>query len=696
MFGTKRLESPWDQALWITRALVVWILCQGSVLGEETLGYMVNPDDSVKSLSNCILDHTESDYLGLGNVVYLINAGFNGTPEGIDNATGMLQGDDFIAKDKNGTEFVQEIGQGGFPWNATGEGEFYHKLLTTRMAGDTVYMIAFEGAAWQPGSYWGKSPETYLVDDSLSQIFESAGGWGTVHQIEMLPTQTQTQTFTPTATPTPTPTVTPTPTDTSTSTPVPTATVTDTPTVTPTPTLTVTPTPTDTSTSTPVPTATAEPTATPVWTDTGWIVAKGDSSSSICGMVMYGKNDPIRGGVAGLPASVEPARDHVLVHFASDSTWWTGIAVANPSTSVQAEVTITIYDSNGRLLSAPANWVVPSHGKVAQTVSGMLSGQAGSGWVSVQSDVDVLAFDVYGNSGTGALGALPSSPLAESLVLPHFVVNNAWWTGVAIVNPGTAPCDVTLSAYQANGTLIEQVAETIQPMGKILSMTQGLLPLTEGKDGWILVQSSPGVPVAACLVYGSKGTIPAKLAALSAVPTSTSMNFSAFMSDTSWWTGIAMVNPSVADANITMTAYAPDGTAIDTVYPVLPGGNKTVGFVNHLFNLAGNSAGWVQAISDQPIVGMQILNANDEVNKAWGMAGVEAQASGDRVYMTHYAVNAPWWTFISVANLSPGSPATVEIQALSSDGKLAGAAQENVPAQGRLWDHVKDVFGRGR
>ena len=431
-----------------------------------------------------------------------------------------------------------------------------------------------------------------------------------------------------------------------------------------------------------------------VWTDTGWLMANGDSSSSICGMVLYGKDDPIRGGVAGLPASVEPARDHVLVHFASDATWWTGIAVANPN-AAQAEVTVTIYDSYGQLLSAPANWVVPCYGKVAQTVSGILSGQIGSGWIKVQSDVDVVAFGVYGNSGTGALGALPNSPLAESLVLPHFVVNNAWWTGVAIVNPGTVPCDVTLSAYQANGVLIEEVDRTIQPMSKTLSMTQGLFPLTEGKDGWILVQScSPGVPVAACVVYGSKNVTPAKLAALSAMPSDTNINFSGFMSDGNWWTGIALVNPSGMDANITMTAYGPDGTTIDTVYPVLPVGNKTLGFVHHLLDLGANTMGWLQVNSDQPIVGIQILNANDEINRAWGMAGVEAQASGNRIYMTHYAVQAPWRTFFSMANLSPGSPATVEIQALSSDGNVAGVVRKDLSAQGRLWDHVRDLFGR--
>jgi len=555
--------------------------------------------------------------------------------------------------------------------------------------------------------------------DATLNYGEGVSGNATVVVMDTpTPTTTSTPTQTPVPTSTATPTTTPMPTDTSTMTPTPTSTATVTATATPTTTPTTTPMPTDTSTMTPTltsaatatatatpttttqptqtpsPTFTPTPTPTPVWSDTGWIAADA-ASSLVSGLVLYGKDDPVKGGVAGLPGSVAASKKHVLAHFASDSTWWTGIAVANPNTLTPANVTLTAYDPQGQVLGTPWNWVVPANGKKSQLISGMLSGKTGTGWVKVESDVDVLAFDVYGNQTTGALGALPSSDLGENLVLPHFVANNAWWTGVAIVNPGDTACNVILRAYQADGTLIQGGMWNMTARGKMLSMVQNLLPLTEGKDGWIHVQSPTGSPLGACLVYGSKGTTPAKLAALSAVPTSTSMNFSGFVCDANWWTGIALVNPSALDANMTITAYAANGTPIDTIYPVLPVGHKTLGFVHNIFDLGGNTMGWMQAGSDQPIVGLQILNANDPMNRAWGMAGVEAQSFGNVIAFAHYAVNTPWWSLLSVAHLDSGGLATMRMEALSNQGNVAGVANMNIPAKGRVWDHVKSLFGIG-
>jgi len=350
---------------------------------------------------------------------------------------------------------------------------------------------------------------------------------------------------------------------------------------------------------------------------------------------MYGKGDAVKPGIAGLPASVEAGQTHALAHFASDSIWFTGIVVANPNTLTDANVTVSAFTDAGTLIGTPAPWVVSAQGKKAQTFKSLFPGQTGTGWIKIESDIDVLAFNVYGNTVSGGLAAIPSSQLGESLVLPHFVSNAAWWTGVAVVNPGTSLSNVTLKAYQGDGTPIEEDTFGVNPNNKLLAMVDDLLPLTQGKDGWILLETDPGNPVGACLVFGRKNATPSKFAALPAVPTSTTMNLSAFVSDEDWWTGVAMVNPSESTASVTMTAYAPDGTPICTVYPSLPSLNKTLGFVKDLFVLDGNTKGWIEATSDQPIVGLEILNANDDAEEAWGMAGVASQPSGTKLYMTH-------------------------------------------------------------
>jgi len=467
----------------------------------------------------------------------------------------------------------------------------------------------------------------------------------------------------------------------------------------PTPTPTDTHTPTATPTATPTiytatPTPTPTPTCTPVWSNSGWVVADG-GGRSLSGILMYGRNDPLKGGIAGLPGTVEVAQKHYLAHFASDSIWFTGIAVANPNTSTDAHVTVSAFTDAGTSIGTPANWTVPAKGKKAQTFKSLFPGQTGTGWIKVESDVDVLAFDVYGNTVNGGLAALPSSQLGETLVLPHFMANASWWTGVAVLNPGDSQSLVTVKAYTDAGVFIEQKGFIVGPGAKLLNMIHALLPLTDGQGGWCLVEASAGAPVGACLVFGRKGASPAKFAALPAVPTSTTMNLSNFVSDADWWTGVAMVNPSGSTANVTLKAYAPDGTPIDTAYPSLPTLNKTLGFVKTLFTLGGNTTGWIEATSDQPIVGLQILNADDDAEQAWGLAGVASQPAGKTIYMTHYAAVSPWWTLLAIANLDPTLQASVHLEALSDQGNLAAATDQPIPSKGRVSDEIKTLFGIG-
>jgi len=65
------------------------------------------------------------------------------------------------------------------------------------------------------------------------------------------------------------------------------------------------------------------------------------------------------------------------------------------------------------------------------------------------------------------------------------------------------------------------------------------------------------------------------------------------------------------------------------------------------------------------------------------------------VVPTHYAVNAPWWTILGMANLDAGSSATVHLEAFSNTGDLAQVADKSIPAKGSILDHVKHIFGIG-
>jgi hypothetical protein len=392
--------------------------------------------------------------------------------------------------------------------------------------------------------------------------------------------------------------------------------------------------------------------------------------------------------MAGLPASIGTSSTHYLGHFASNSRWYTGLGVANPNGST-ATVAFTAYSETGASLGT-ANRQVLANGKISETVTTLFGGTvSGTGWILVSSDIGVQVFDLYGDSISGGVAALPSAIKGTSLVLPHFVQSTRWWTGVSVMNPGTLSSTVTMKAYSADGTLLDSRTQSLDAHCKIVGYVESLLPLTANHTGWILVEADRAVT--GLLLYGDKQAVPNRIAALPAVPASTAVKLSNFFQDSDWWTGIALVNPNAGAANVTLVAYAPDGTVIESVSQTIAGLSKTLGYVSTYFNLGIHSQGWVKATSDVPLAGMEILNADDATEQAYGLAGIESQDSAIILNMPHYVVSSRWWTLFALANQGTGT-ANVTLNAFENNGTPAATHSQTIPLHGRLADYVKDLF----
>lgn len=392
-----------------------------------------------------------------------------------------------------------------------------------------------------------------------------------------------------------------------------------------------------------------------------------------------------------MPGCLTPAMTHYLAHFASSSRWYTGVAVANPNPT-DAHVTFTAYSDAGAQIGV-ASQTVPGHGKKSMLVSQLFTPSvSGNGWILVTSDVSVVAFDLYGDMISGGIGALPSSQLGSSLTLAHFVHSTRWWTGITVLNPSGGLVAVTLKAYDNAGNTLAQGDFAISARSKLVGMVETLMPQVANKSGWISVESTGG-DVAGVVVYGDKHATPNRIAAMSAISADTNLNLSNFYSDADWWTGIALVNPSsTTSAALTLTAYAPDGTQIDQRTQPLAALNKTVSTVNTMFTLGGNTQGWTRVSSTAPIVGLEILNADDAGEQAWGLAAIESQPAGLNVYLPHQVVSGRWWTLLALANPN-GATATVNMTALNDDGSQIKAVTKNIGPKSRIADYLKQMFG---
>lgn len=548
-------------------------------------------------------------------------------------------------------------------WSGDGEWIVYHKTDLTGKK--QIYKMPSEGGEESPlttDDYTHQDPQECPAGDGrivYAKLDESGK-----YQIYVLDPSTgsPTPTASPTATPTPSSTA-------------------STPTRTPTPiAATATPTPSD---------GTATPTAVPNWTDVGWVRA--DGSASLAGLLLYG--DRLNTGMAGLPASATLAKHHWLCHYASSNRWYTGIGVANPDPSQTAQVNVVAYNTMGKT-SGTASFSIPPKGKWSKLVSDptVFGSLTGTGWMDLTSDVDVVAFELYGDKIDGGLAALTGSVPSASFVIPHFHCSSRWWTGISVINPNGSSVEVMLTAYSNQGAILDAYSNVIQKKGSLVGFVDDFMDGAANQTGWIRVEATGGF-VSGLVVFGDRAAVPNQIAALSPVAPAQKVILADFRNDTEWWTGLAVVNPDeTQNAVVTLNAYAQSGELLDSLAINVTKRCKLLGMVGSLFDLGSAASGWIEAESSQSIVGLELIQSDDDSETAWGLGGIASQSSGADVFYGHYAVDSRWWTLLALTN--PGSTATgAVLTAYGSDGGFVAQKIHTVPAKGGLADQVKTLLG---
>ena len=148
-----------------------------------------------------------------------------------------------------------------------------------------------------------------------------------------------------------------------------------------------------------------------------------------------------------------------------------------------------------------------------------LGRERAAGWLEVEvsgAQVVVVALAVDPSLGAAAASALlPAGTSAWSL--PFFVENTAYWTGLALANPGDAACGYTLTAHDRSGALLGTYAGRLDPgQNRTALVYQWIKELANDSTGYILITAS--APVTPLAYFGT--TDGASLAAIPFTPIS--------------------------------------------------------------------------------------------------------------------------------------------------------------------------------
>ncbi|MBN2432789.1 MAG: S8 family serine peptidase [Acidobacteria bacterium] len=206
--------------------------------------------------------------------------------------------------------------------------------------------------------------------------------------------------------------------------------------------------------------------------------------------------------------------------------YYTEVNIIHVSTSdpdAELTVTLTPYDDQGQLLSAPFDVVIPPHQLVTlrDTELGLPAGMPTDGWLAVESaGGTIMGCLTFGHpvdnhyESTLPLQAAGSAELYFAQVANGNVGGVDYFTGLAVINADNAPVDVTISVHASDGTVYGSVTRTLQPGEKyvrLLQSIEGIGELPDQSSGFLRVTASG--PVFAFELFGdSAGNF------LSAVP----------------------------------------------------------------------------------------------------------------------------------------------------------------------------------
>ncbi len=186
-----------------------------------------------------------------------------------------------------------------------------------------------------------------------------------------------------------------------------------------------------------------------------------------------------------------PAQILYFPQLADGGGWSTGIGIVNLDFANSTLVTLTAYKEDGTLFAAagmtnPVTQLISQGGFLHTTVRSLFgfSGQSLQvGWIKVEaSDPAISGFVEYGTANSHALVTAQLNA-AQVSMFSHQANSSPYYTGLAVLNPGSLTANVEVFSLNATGDIIGKAQHVLRPGQKESLVMQQWISATDGKTG---------------------------------------------------------------------------------------------------------------------------------------------------------------------------------------------------------------------
>jgi len=247
---------------------------------------------------------------------------------------------------------------------------------------------------------------------------------------------------------------------------------------------------------------------------------------------------------------------------------------------------------------------------------------------------NLVGTEIFGLKATNDCAGLNLDPFVGRTLLFSHIANppQGWWTGISMVslsgdpdpNDAVTTHPILITAYTEAGEMLKQTVTKIPYLGKMayqahtwLVDEQRVIP--DDAD-WILASSmQEGYSITGFELFGLQNP-PAGIDGLAGLEAAKFVsqrllfprvaNGNASGDGLQQWTGIAVINPNAASANLTYRLYSWNGNLIQTRPKTIGPYMKDIGFANELFSI-GDFWGWVTVDSNLPVTGFEVFGYQD-------------------------------------------------------------------------------------
>lgn len=372
----------------------------------------------------------------------------------------------------------------------------------------------------------------------------------------------------------------------------------------------------------------------------------------------YGRDVAVLGHHAFLVASslyvvdisdpFSPTEVHMIPYGRGDAS---GICIYDQYAVVAAGTRVQVYD-----IADPTNPVLLTEVGGLRDAS-MVSAAGRHIYVTDSSAGKLHAFEIE-----------PSFPHTD--MLAHVTSTEPWNSFLVIDNAGARFCYGVLSLFDEE-----------QGISKLdIAVPPGLnqvIPLKDGSCGRVSY-CGENVSMKESFVNNSQAGI-AEFVLDGASDTTLDFLMPAYQAEKLTWMGLALCNPHDIDANVTMTAFDPQGSTLGTSSQAIKAHHRTVGLVDSFFpDLDFRSLARIHVSCDQPVCGITISGVENEKLLFTKAVGPNLNP---RAEIAHIATAWDTWNnFLVLDNL--GDQAITATMTLFSGGTPVVHQAIDVPGQG--------------